>query len=127
MRVLKSALIGLALGAATLVPALAQSPTPVGKWHDSYGTSFHIALCEDGASLCIVLDDIGGEMRTASNLKYVNTQVLQAAPRSDNEWKGHAVFAGGAVTATIKLVSADQIEATGCITILCSTLPFTRY
>lgn len=127
MRVLKSALIVLALGMASLMPALAQSPTPVGKWHDSYGTSFHIALCADGASLCIVLDDIGGDMRTASNLKYVNTQVLEAAQRSENEWKGHAVFAGGAVTATIKQVTPDQINATGCITILCSTLPFTRY
>lgn len=127
MRLFQAALAITALCAVTAGPTLAQPVSPAGKWHDSYGTSFHIAACGDGTALCIVLDDIGGDMRTASNLEYVNTQVLEAAQRSENEWKGHAVFAGGAVSTTIKLVSADQIEATGCIAILCSTLPFTRY
>lgn len=127
MRVLQLAGALVVLCAVLIAPAFAQPATPAGKWHDSFGTSFHISECGDGTALCIVLDDIGGDMRTPSNLKYVNTQVLQAAQHAENAWKGHAVFAGGAVTATIKLVSADEIEATGCITILCSMLPFTRY
>jgi uncharacterized protein (DUF2147 family) len=126
--------------AAALIAALGVSPTfaadlsnhtgvsPVGSWETSTGESrYKVSLCGDGTELCAKLTWLRSDARTADNLPYLNTYVLQGAQQTRaNKWQGTVAFQGRTVGGSLTLVSSDTITLSGCQMVVCKSLKFHR-
>lgn len=114
--------------AALAAPALAQSAAvPGGVWQDRWGTTFTFKACGDGTQLCGTLNDIQGNSRTAENLAYVNTQVVQAEQTAPNTWEGQIALNGDTAKAIVKLTGPNSLKITGCKGgIFCSSIDYSR-
>lgn len=123
-----------ALVAATLLlvnPTFAGTQTalsPAGAWQLSDGTAqVKVSMCGDGTQLCAMLTSVAGKARTPGNLKLLNTYVVEGAQQANaNIWQGTVHFDGETAQGKITLVTARQIELSGCKLGMCKTLLFER-
>ncbi|HEY8595619.1 MAG TPA: DUF2147 domain-containing protein [Devosiaceae bacterium] len=123
------AVAALLLGTlATPLLAADLAPSPVGKWQVTTGESrFQVTTCGDGTELCAKLVWLRKDMRTAENLKYLNTYVLKGAlPVDANKWRGTVQYQGQTVGGSLTLVDNDRMVLTGCQLVICQRIDFTR-
>ena len=102
--------------------------SPAGAWQSADGTArVRVSMCGDGTKLCAVLTAVEGKARTPGNLKLLNTYVVSEAQMAEaNVWLGVVHFNGESVEGRITLVTARQIEVSGCNMGVCKTLMFER-
>lgn len=117
----------VALGLATVVPALA---SPVGMWEiEMRDSRYDVTLCGDGTQLCAELVWLGNGADNAENLPYMNTLLIDHAQQTrPNQWKGELHIYGQRAAGTITQVSANQITLKGCVAfVICKTYQMYRY
>lgn len=114
--------------AASLAPAFAAGPSPVGSWLSTDGQAqVRVTMCGDGTALCAKLTALRGTARTQENLQLLNSYVVNQAELADgNVWQGTVHFNGQTATGHITLVNANAISVSGCQLGMCKTFQFTR-
>lgn len=123
-----------ALAAVSGVPAViaeghSASHVVDGAWESSTGDSrFHVVLCgEERTRLCAKLVWLREDMRTATNLRYLDTYVLLGAlPLGPNNWQGPVRYAGETTMTNITAVTSNKLTLTGCKLLVCQTVEFKR-
>jgi uncharacterized protein (DUF2147 family) len=94
---------------------------------DEWRTRVRVTLCGDGTELCAKLTWLSEKIKTAENAKYLGDYVVKGAEKTKpNAWKGEVHFDGQTAMGTIKLVSGNRIELSGCLLGLCKSVAFTR-
>jgi uncharacterized protein (DUF2147 family) len=129
MNFFKSAVVAVALILATPTFAAASvAGSPAGAWRSSDGTAqVKVSICGDGTQLCALLTAVDGKARTPGNLKLLNTYVVSGALKADaNNWQGVVHFDGQTAQGRITLVTAREIQLSGCKLGMCKTLLFER-
>lgn len=119
--------IGAVTIAMTVAPAFA-AISPAGTWQTSSGESrFEVSLCGDGTQVCAKLVWLRSDARTADNLPYLNTYVLNGATLAvANKWRGNAEYLGEELKGTLTLLSADTMTLNGCKGIFCQKVELHR-
>ncbi len=125
----------LAIAVLGLVGAVAPlsaqgAGTPLGLWQSDNGAArYELSLCGDGTQLCAKLVWLSEGDRTAENLPYLNTYLMQNANRvKANQWKGEAHLFGQSFAGTVTFIAADRIELSGCVLfVVCRTYYLDRY
>jgi Uncharacterized protein conserved in bacteria (DUF2147) len=114
--------------AASLTPAFAAGPSPVGSWVSTDGQAqVRVTMCGDGTALCAKLTALRGTARTSQNLHLLNSYVVEQAAMADaNSWQGTVHFNGQTATGHITLVGTSTISVSGCQLGMCKTFQFTR-
>ena len=125
---LRATVICAALLLANPSFAGARALSPAGAWQLSDGTArVRVSMCGDGTQLCALLTAVEGKARTPGNLKLLNTYVVAEARMAEaNVWEGTVHFDGQSAEGKITLVTARQIEVSGCNMGVCKTLLFER-
>jgi uncharacterized protein (DUF2147 family) len=122
---------GAATAALLALPAVAQGPaSPAGTWEiEMRDSRYRVELCGDGTQLCGRLIWLGNGADNAENLPYLNTMLIDHAPRTGpNQWRGELHLFGQSAAGTITQVGPDQISLRGCfLGIICRTYQMYRY
>jgi len=122
---------GVATAALLALPAVAQGPaSPAGTWEiEMRDSRYRVELCGDGTQLCGTLIWLGNGADNAENLPYLNTMLIDHAPRTGpNQWRGELHLFGQSAAGTITQVGPDQISLRGCfLGIICRTYQMYRY
>jgi len=121
-----------ALAALSLAPTrAAELASPEGVWEiEMRDSRYSVEMCgEDGEALCGTLIWLGNGADTPENLPYLNTLLIDHAPRiGQNQWKGTLRLFGQTATGTITQTSDDQISLEGCfLLVFCRTYQMYRY
>lgn len=121
-----TAALVLAIGLAA--PAAAQDLSPEGTWQTTTGESrYAVSLCGDGTELCAKLTWLRDDAKTPENLALLNKLVVQGAKEvEENKWRGTVKYDGHSVDGSVTLVSADQMQLSGCQLVACKKVDFVR-
>jgi uncharacterized protein (DUF2147 family) len=116
--------------AAALVaaPTIAQDTSPVGIWEiDSGESRYQVETCGDGTQLCAKLVWLRDDARTAENLAYLDTYVVEGARfNGANAWQGQVNYEGDTFDGRLTMVDADTIRLNGCKGIFCKSMELER-
>lgn len=120
------------MGFALMAPAAMaeQLASPVGTWEiEMRDSRYRVEMCGDGTQLCGTLIWLGNGADTPENLPYLNTLMIDHAPRiGQNEWRGTLRIHGRTASGTIKQINDNQISLRGCaLLIICKTFQMYRY
>lgn len=109
----------------------AEFASPEGIWEiEMRDSRYAVEMCgENGDALCGTLIWLGGGADNAENRPYLNTLLIDHAPRIDeNRWQGTLHLFGQTATGTITQVSDDEISLEGCfLLVFCRTYQMYRY
>ena len=118
----------LVLTISPVLPVYAAGLSPVGAWQVTTGDArFRVSSCGNGGELCAKLVWLRPDLRTAENMRYMNTYVLRGAqPVQPNKWRGTVNYQGQTVGGSLTLVNANTMVLTGCQLVVCQSFDFTR-
>ena len=126
--------LAASIGIAALlsVPALGQAlQSPVGIWEiEMRDSRYRVEMCgADGSQLCGTLIWLGIGADSPENLPYLNTLMIDHAPRTGpNQWRGALHIYGQTAAGTITQIGDDQISLEGCaFLVICKTYQMFRY
>lgn len=131
MNMKRSIVAALALAPffASAVAQGAELASPEGVWELEFRDSrFAVSYCE-GEALCGELVWLSEGASTPEKVKYLNTVVIdRAQPTGPYTWKGEMNLLGEMVAGSVKQVSDNELDLTGCkFLILCRTYKLYRY
>lgn len=118
-RVFVGSILAFVLGAA---PLFAEPYSPQGLWEaEDKESRYEVSLCGDGTQLCAELIWIRPDVINDRNKVYLNTYVVENAPRaSEREWRGTINLYGHSVAGNVRLLSEDYLQVRGCaLLIIC--------
>jgi uncharacterized protein (DUF2147 family) len=129
MKPIAGLLTALALCATPI--SAAEFASPEGTWEiEMRDSRYAVEMCgPNGDALCGTLIWLGNGADTPENMPYLNTMLIDHAPKVDeNEWKGTLHLFGQTASGTITQVSDDQIALEGCfLMVFCRTYQMYRY
>jgi uncharacterized protein (DUF2147 family) len=109
----------------------AEFASPEGTWEiEMRDSRYAVELCgENGDALCGTLIWLGNGADTPENLPYLNTLLIDHAPKvSENQWKGTLHLFGQTATGTITQLSDNLISLEGCfLMVFCRTYQMYRF
>lgn len=125
---MKTMFRGLLAGAVMLAGTFGALASPEGYWVSASGESaYSVAMCGDGTAICVTLAWLKDDPVNAKSWPYLGKQLISNARQSRrNEWRGAIDYFGDRLGGTIKQISADQIEISGCKFVFCKSFMLNR-